>query len=79
MAAWSRKAPIGARVRLSVIERDSLGHQGGVPATAVLVGERDQVSVLGCSCATPGVSEQHQCQLARDLAVVREQAMHVPD
>jgi hypothetical protein len=51
---------------------DALGHRGGVPEPAVLIGERDERAVVPRPRRPARLGEQHQRQQAGHLAVVRQ-------
>lgn len=49
---------------------DSFGDQLDIPATAVLLGERDQAAIRAGAGSTPGVVQQHRREQSAHLAVV---------
>ena len=71
--------PVATQRRLQ--DGDALGDERGVPAGAVLLGQRDQAAVAPGPRRSPGVVQQHQRQQPRGLLVVghRRQLPGEPD
>lgn len=57
-------------VQATAHERPALVQLLGVPPRAVLVAQQDEVSVRRDPGASPGVSQEHQCQQAQSLGLV---------
>jgi hypothetical protein len=51
----------------------TLGDQGPIPGTTVLLAEGHELAARRDACRAPGLGEEHQCQQPGHLTVVRHE------
>ena len=78
IAACSWYGPTGPVRERPADQGGALGDGGGVPAGAVLVGQRDERAVRAGAGRAARVGEQHEREQAGDLALVRERRVQLP-